>query len=229
MTVKRFSLSCALRWNAWKRVSSGGVHAGGGRAEQARHGDVGRAGHVDHELLDDLVEVGEAVLLLLVALGAVEQQHAVEALQQRGHLEALGQHRLAILAGQHVAIAEAALGKPLPRGAEVHHVDENPANNAPGNLVICPSAAYHKLLHQRQRAFDACGHYDWRRCTFCKTYDKPENLSMNRKQAWHRECMAASKRKNKPEQAELEAGMRESLAAAGVKPKRQARAAKVHG
>jgi hypothetical protein len=30
------------------------------------------------------------------------------------------------------------------------------------------------------------------------------------------------------EQAQLEAGMRESLAAAGVKPKRGARAAKVH-
>lgn len=98
---------------------------------------------------------------------------------------------------QHIAIAEAALGKPLPPGAEVHHVDENPSNNAPGNLVICPSAAYHKLLHQRQRAFDACGHHDWRRCTFCKTYDAPANLSMNRKQAWHRECMAASKRNRK--------------------------------
>lgn len=96
---------------------------------------------------------------------------------------------------EHVLVAERALGKPLPKGAEVHHVDENPSNNDPSNLVICPDAAYHKLLHQRQRAFDACGHYEWRKCTYCKKYDDPANdMYLTRKKAHHRECDRAHQR-----------------------------------
>jgi len=93
----------------------------------------------------------------------------------------------------HILIAEKAVGGRLPKGTEVHHVDENPFNNSPDNLVICPSAAYHKLLHQRQRAFDACGNYGWRKCQFCKAYDAPENMRCTRKNATHRACEAAHK------------------------------------
>lgn len=94
----------------------------------------------------------------------------------------------------HVLIVERAIGHALPPGAEVHHIDENPGNNDPTNLVVCPDAAYHKLLHQRQRAFDACGHYDWRKCTFCKKYDAPGNLHATRKQAYHSACATAKTR-----------------------------------
>lgn len=48
-------------------------------------------------------------------------------------------------------LAELALGKNLPKGACVHHVDGNPLNNESSNLVICPSHAYHMLLHKRLR------------------------------------------------------------------------------
>ena len=56
--------------------------------------------------------------------------------------------------GEHVLMAEKALGRPLPKGAEVHHVDRDGLNNntkSPWNLVVCPDHAYHILLHQRAR------------------------------------------------------------------------------
>ncbi len=89
---------------------------------------------------------------------------------------------------EHIEIAERALGHPLPYGAQVHHVDGNPANNAHNNLVICPSQAYHKLLHTRERAAAACGNPDWRRCTFCKRYDNPASMYAGKGFHVHREC-----------------------------------------
>lgn len=76
----------------------------------------------------------------------------------------------------HIQVAEAALGKPLPKSARVHHINGMRTDNQPSNLVICPSEAYHQLLHARMRARDACGHPDWRRCFMCGEYDALENL-----------------------------------------------------
>lgn len=53
---------------------------------------------------------------------------------------------------EHVLIAERALGKALPAGAEVHHVNEDRADNRRGNLVVCQDRAYHLLLHWRAAA-----------------------------------------------------------------------------
>lgn len=77
---------------------------------------------------------------------------------------------------EHRAIAARVLGRPLPRGAEVHHFDEDKLNNAPSNLVICPSKAYHRLLHVRQRALRECGNANYKKCRFCKSYDDPSNM-----------------------------------------------------
>ena len=57
----------------------------------------------------------------------------------------------------HIVIAETVIGKPLPKGAEVHHVDGDGYNNAHANLVICQDSAYHKLLHVRARVLKAGG------------------------------------------------------------------------
>ena len=78
----------------------------------------------------------------------------------------------------HILMAERVLGRPLPDGAHVHHVNENSMDNTPSNLVICPDAAYHKLLHRRTDALNACGNADWRKCCHCKQYDDPKNLSI---------------------------------------------------
>jgi hypothetical protein len=69
---------------------------------------------------------------------------------------------------KHILVAEAALGRPLPKGAQVHHVDGNTRNNANTNLVICEDLAYHKLLEHRGRVVRLGGdpdHQKW--CGSC--------------------------------------------------------------
>lgn len=103
----------------------------------------------------------------------------------------------------HILMAERAIGKTLPMGAHVHHVNENWLDNRPENLVICPDAAYHKLLHRRTNALNACGNADWLSCGYCKQYDAPENLSVRRRAVrgcktlliYHKECNTASGKK----------------------------------
>lgn len=71
---------------------------------------------------------------------------------------------------EHVVVAERALGRPLPAGAAVHHVDGNRRNNTPSNLVICQDAVYHNLLHLRARTLRLGGNPDTERyCGDCVT------------------------------------------------------------
>ena len=98
---------------------------------------------------------------------------------------------------EHIAVAERAMGKPLPVTAPVHHVNEDKGDNRPSNLVVCEDNAYHRLLHARMRALAASGNAGWLRCRYCKEYDAPEAMSRNARSqttAWHRACQAAYKR-----------------------------------
>ncbi len=52
---------------------------------------------------------------------------------------------------EHIAIAEKALGKPLPVGAIVHHHDQAKTHNVNDNLVICQDRGYHAHIHKRMR------------------------------------------------------------------------------
>lgn len=91
---------------------------------------------------------------------------------------------------EHILIAEKVLGKLLPEGAVVHHINENKADNRKENLVICENDAYHQLLHRRMRALKTCGNPNWRKCWICKEYDDPENLYINNPYTpRHKECM----------------------------------------
>jgi hypothetical protein len=88
---------------------------------------------------------------------------------------------------EHIWLAEKALGRALPKGTEVHHVN---GSKDGGPLVICQDRAYHSLLHRRTRALKACGHANWRKCWFCGQWDAPENLYIrpNRSEGFHRKC-----------------------------------------
>lgn len=91
-----------------------------------------------------------------------------------------------------IVIAEKALGKPLPSGAVVHHA--NRSKNA-GPIVICQDQGYHMLLHQRMRALKACGRANWLKCPYCKEYDDPANLHINRRAHYHTSCQTDYQRK----------------------------------
>lgn len=95
---------------------------------------------------------------------------------------------------EHVEVAERALGKQLPKGAVVHHVNENRADNRPENLVICPNDRYHKLLHTRLNALKACGNPDWRKCPYCGEHDDPAVMRGEKCGRFvHRECSARAR------------------------------------
>lgn len=97
----------------------------------------------------------------------------------------------------HLLVAERILGKFLPPDAVIHHVDENPSNNDPSNLVICQDRAYHNLLHQRIRSLRNCGHASWKKCRFCGNYDDTDNMVTYGKQSHHRDCNNAYQRRQR--------------------------------
>jgi len=94
---------------------------------------------------------------------------------------------------EHILAAEKAIGKSLPKGAVVHHVNENKSDNRNENLVICENTIYHHLLHARKRAYDATGNADSKKCCCCKQWDLPCNMRQlrTRQSVWyHRQCAA---------------------------------------
>jgi len=99
----------------------------------------------------------------------------------------------------HTLKAEKVLGRKLKEGECVHHVDGG-NDNSNDNLVVCPSHSYHMLIHARQRAMDACGDPNKRKCCHCKEYDDINNMKQvaikgkNEPRNYHSACDNAKRR-----------------------------------
>lgn len=98
---------------------------------------------------------------------------------------------------EHIYVAAKAMGKPVPKGAVVHHVNGDKLDNRPCNLVVLQDLSLHLHIHKRQRAFDASGHADWLRCSFCKQYSDPSEMYSHPtiSVGYHRECNREYSRK----------------------------------
>lgn len=70
---------------------------------------------------------------------------------------------------EHVLVASAALGRPLPRGVVVHHRNDDTSDNRNGNLVILQNQREHIQLHVRRTVLRAGGNpWTQRVCCTCR-------------------------------------------------------------
>ena len=127
-------------------------------------------------------------------LPRVNRKAGTGSITERGYIKRQVNRKFTL---EHILVAEKALGKTLPKGAQVHHIDGNKSNNDPRNLVLCPDIGYHKLLHRRTEALEACGNPNYVRCYLCKEYDEQHNIKVSGKSQYHRECFNAWERKHR--------------------------------
>ena len=98
----------------------------------------------------------------------------------------------------HIMAAEKAIGKKLPKGAEVHHVNGNPTDNRNDNLVICENHKYHSLIHMRTEALLVAGNANFRLCKICGIFDRPEHMKSTKNgQMYHTKCLAFESKKRR--------------------------------
>lgn len=97
---------------------------------------------------------------------------------------------------EHIVVAEKALGRLLPLGAVVHHVNDEKAENRNDNLVILENNSEHKSLHRRRRVLRAGGN-PWTQW-LCSTCKLPKDLTefYRRKNGWvNSECKTCERKR----------------------------------
>jgi hypothetical protein len=98
-----------------------------------------------------------------------------------------------------IITAEKAIGKELPAGAIVHHVNENKADNRNANLVVCQDRAYHNFIHKRMRAVESGFPPHYRKCAYCHSYDDPQKMTENYQHVYHCSCVNEYQRQKRKE------------------------------
>ena len=86
---------------------------------------------------------------------------------------------------EHIVVVEKSFGRELLKTEAVHHINQDRTDNYLGNLMVFSSHSSHLAFHKRLLAFEICGHYDWKPCSFCHQYDDPKNLKTNGTGSYH--------------------------------------------
>jgi len=57
---------------------------------------------------------------------------------------------------EHIIIAEKKLNRSLKSPEECHHIDKNPLNNNPENILVCPNHYIHMQFHRGRKSVSKC-------------------------------------------------------------------------
>lgn len=94
---------------------------------------------------------------------------------------------------EHVVAMAIMIGRSVPKGMVVHHMDGDKRNNAPSNLMLCTQRD-HTRMHVMMRAVERCGD-GWKRpCRFCGEYSMISDMVKHGKiEGWcHFRCRQLS-------------------------------------
>jgi hypothetical protein len=89
---------------------------------------------------------------------------------------------------EHLLVLEKAFGRPILKTEVIHHIDGNRQNNLVGNLILFKTNSMHVGFHNRLKAFNESGNYEWRKCVICNQYDDSMVMVKQNKNLVHREC-----------------------------------------
>lgn len=104
-----------------------------------------------------------------------------------------------------VVVAEKALGKRLPKGVLVHHVNGDSFDDRNSNLLVC-RRGLHNIIHGRMKALDATGNARAKPCRFCHKYEMPGILKENGTSHFHQSCANRDAQKRRGSYESLQSG-----------------------
>jgi hypothetical protein len=87
-----------------------------------------------------------------------------------------------------VLVVEKAFGRGISQSERIHHIDGDKKNNSIYNLMVFANHAMHSGFHRRLTAYNKCGHYDWRQCSYCHSYDDTKNMTRHGRGYYHNVC-----------------------------------------
>lgn len=91
---------------------------------------------------------------------------------------------------EHILVLEKVLGRPILPTEATHHRNKIGHDNSPGNLMLFKTNGMHRSFHERLKAYEECGHWDWKKCKFCHQHDDPLAMKISGNHTYHKTCSA---------------------------------------